>query len=550
MDQPLPTFAECVFLIKKPFYYLPIRPWLLRRAAKQIHLPQQFPPNLEPGDGLIGEALLDGFFELDGERHEFESRNWRFKKASKNWRQNLHAFGWLHHLKATSKDEARSASAAIVLDWCARHSSWRKVAWHSLTTAKRVCNWLSLFDFISSKMTPEQKRTFVTSLWSQILHLNSAYPLDLVGADRLTVAKTLILSDLAFTGSMNNRFCGWTLLERELRRQIMPDGGLIERSASQNLQALIDLIEVRAALRAFDVAVPPTLDLAIRLIGTVVEALKMPDGRLSHHHAGTVSPLLTRALSLSGDVEAKLSFPESGFERLEAKRSVLIMNTGQAETLHFNRHLHAAPLAFEFALGKQMLIVNCGSHPNDDKYGSIERTTAAHSGLAIEDVNALPIVTMKAGAGLSVQNAANVTPNVVRDVGPQHETLVVSHRHYERIGGGLHTRQLQLEEDGEMLIGFDQVSACGKPEICARFHLHPDVLPRIADQTIFLRMPTGRPWRFDVQDGQVHIEDSLYFDQGTLKPTKQIFVKRAVNNGSASIKWSLAREGRAARQTL
>jgi len=207
-------------------------------------------------------------------------------------------------------------------------------------------------------------------------------------------------------------------------------------------------------------------------------------------------------------------------------------------------------LAFELSLGKQRLIVNCGSHPNMKNFAELERTTAAHSTMTVDDVNALPIVPVKGVGLLCLKGQKTSQARVVREATDTHEMLQAGHGHYERVGGGYHTRQLQLEADGEMLLGLDQVSNCGSSELCIRFHLHPDIQTRIMDDMVFLRMPTGRPWRFVTKGANVSIEESVYWENGFTKTTKQIVFRRGITGGHAMIEWTLAREGRASRQSL
>ena len=57
---------------------------------------------------------------------------------------------------------------------------------------------------------------------------------------------------------------------------------------------------------------------------------------------------------------------------------------------------HAGALSFELSHGSEKIVVNCGSpHVNNKKWSDAMRSTAAHSTLAIDEINSSDIFFKK-----------------------------------------------------------------------------------------------------------------------------------------------------------
>ena len=114
-------------------------------------------------------------------------------------------------------------------------------------------------------------------------------------------------------------------------RQILPDGSQIERSPATHLAALQDLTEIRALLQAAQATPPPGLGSSIEKLATALRMLRHGDGGLALFN-GTreeTSSLVDLVLTQAGrPTRAPSQLVEGGFHRLQAGRSVLIMDTG------------------------------------------------------------------------------------------------------------------------------------------------------------------------------------------------------------------------------
>ena len=211
------------------------------------------------------------------------------------------------------------------------------------------------------------------------------------GIRRLLAAKGLFAA-MAVIGEKTGKFTEalhW--LHRELDRQVFADGGHVSRSPAMQVAVLADLVEIRKALRLAkhdDVA----LGERISIMTSMLRLLRHGDGGLAlfnHSTEGEVWFINSLIAQAEAKRKSSSSAPETGFERLVAGRTCLIMDTGKPSPAE--RSAHAGMLSFELSVGRQRMIVNCGASPADPKWDGALRATAAHSTLIIDDRNAAEI---------------------------------------------------------------------------------------------------------------------------------------------------------------
>ena len=91
------------------------------------------------------------------------------------------------------------------------------------------------------------------------------------------------------------------LLDRALRRQILPDGGHRTRSPSVQLEVLRDLIDIRSALRTARIEPPPALRNTIEAMAPVLRLFRHGDRRLALFNNSVEEDGVLIDLVLSGD---------------------------------------------------------------------------------------------------------------------------------------------------------------------------------------------------------------------------------------------------------
>src|SRR5260370_40821607 len=106
------------------------------------------------------------------------------------------------------------------------------------------------------------------------------------------------------------------------------------------------------------------------------------------------------------------SMPHTGFQRLDAGPTTVIMDTGPPPPAAVSHDAHARCLSFELSSGPSRIVLNCGMPSTGrDNWRAFARGTAAHSTLTLHDTSSCQVVELAAMKRL-VQGAPLVrSPN-------------------------------------------------------------------------------------------------------------------------------------------
>ena len=329
------------FVFANPVYYLS----LLGRRPRQI---AAIPTNPWLGESEQGTRLLGGKYCLAGETRGSDGL-WTAPDASTAWRTELHGFGWLRDLHAVGSDAARRRARELVSDWIVRYSHWDPISWRIDVLATRVISWLTEYEFFCASADDRFRALYLASLAHQARHLSRIAPGQQGGLPRFVVIEALVLAGLALPNKGKRLARALKLLERELQRQVFPDGGHVERNPSAHLRVLRHLVDIRASLAARGQEVPQNLQKAIDRMTPVLRLFRHGDGRLALFNGSVeeenwlIDAVLNRA-DASG--RAPDGIPHSGFQRLRAGQTLAIVETGVPPPRNFDRRgpcRHAQP---------------------------------------------------------------------------------------------------------------------------------------------------------------------------------------------------------------
>ena len=495
-----------------------------------------------PGDPKRGAAILAGDIELAGELVRNPSPVWFPPSASPGWLGAWHGFGWIADL-TTADGGAREAARALGRSWLADNTAWHPVAWRSDVLASRVFAWIAHFDEIAAREADQPlRRQMLGSLVGQLRHLARTASWELAGAGRLRALKGL-LAGMAVLGASESRIARVVkALERELPMQIYSDGGHLARSPSVQLQVLQDLIDVRAVLRAAHVEIPGALQDAIDRMAPMLRFFRHGDRRLAlfndslEEDGVLIDLVLTRSESKG---RAPASAPHTGFQRLQAGRSLVVVDTGKPPPRGFDEHAHAGVLSFEMSHGRERIIVNCGAYRGPKPaWRRVARASAAHSVLVVDDTNAIEIHDDGSlGRGLG-----NVACERAEDGG--HQWIAATHDGYRENFGLTYARQLFLAADGEDMRGEDRLTGRAGSNFAVRFHLHPSVQAALVQDgtAALLRLPGGAGWRLRAAGAEMSLGESIYLGSGEARKTQQVVLSGKVGPDGASVRWAIRRE--------
>ncbi len=523
--------------------------WLFASPAYRVTLIGRRPVALRltpadpwPGDAARGATLVAERSDRSAGDGETPRGMWNSADLSHAALCALHGFDWLRDLRELGGAEARRAAREIVADWLAQHRRWSLPAWRADVTGRRLAAWLTHYETFFASGEDRFRERLAESMVRQLRHLDRAWRLETRGAARIAALKGLIYGGLCL-GREKHFDTGIRRLLDEIDRQILPDGGHVQRNPALLLLVLRDFLDLRGALVAAKREVPAALQRGIDRIGPMIEFLRLGDGTLARFNGTWPEDprLVDMVVDQANPDRARASrAPATGFERLAAGDLLAIVDGSAPAGPYFDDGAHAGTLSFEVSAGSDLLIVNCGAaRTAGDAWLHAQRTTAAHSTVTVNERNSSQLL---ADGRLGARRAVTKTQRSAAD-GAQ--LLTMSHNGYLESDGIVHQRRLYLSGDGADLRGEDSLSGRAGVPFAVRFHLHPAVNASLlqSGRAALLKLRKGGGWRLRAS-APIELTDSVYFE-GSPEPKRslQIVIPGVTDDDGTTVKWALQREG-------
>lgn len=453
-------------------------------------------------------------FSFLNQTHPIKNQeDWNRVTADKLWLYTLH-----YHPFLLSEADL-SLKKSILLKWIEQNPWPIGIAWEPYPLSLRIVNWIK-FALSEQKAADD---IFLKSLFLQCLSLEKQIEYHLLGNHLFENAKALFFAGIFFDTGESRRWLkkGLSLLDHELKEQILADGGHFERSPMYHgiiLEGLLDvyqlisisgapafeklstsknpavmlnsfqhLIEnIRKILKQVQDDVPckgvfrgAQFETRLRnLIPHMIQwfsSLTHPDGQIAFFNDSTleigptVKDIQTYAstLGLPSLLHKRDSIylKESGFARAERGKALLLADIGSVGPSYLPGHAHAGTLSFELSLGNERLLVNSGiSTYTVGKERAYQRSTLAHNTLSIDGQNSSEVwSSFRVGKRASVRDV---------QFSPSNKGFSAAHDGYQRSKYRLiHQREWSLKERKITLT--DSLTGKGIPEVTASFHLHP-----------------------------------------------------------------------------
>ena len=372
-------------------------------AWRTIHPPASgdgvlSPPPASPSLRVVGFSFLNQTRELPWPIH------WNDPQWPRLWQFHLHYFDWarewLKDALSTGNWPAQSAALQLLLDsWIAYNPPGRGDGWHSYTLSLRTRNWIALFRACPALATSKR----LQSLWQQLCWLQ-AHPEHCHGGNHwLENLTALAIGGLQFDGPKASRMHhrAMRLLQRELRQQVLSDGGHEERSASYHLLMLDRLGELVQALQASSGHQHPWLMETLEAMANWVELIRLETGESPRFNdsAADAAPPLDVVLSFAKVLLPQRSplahyplhqavltdLPDTGWTFLRPGHGwQLVFKCGIPCPNHLPPHVHSDQLSFELCHHGRWILSEAGT----SIYGNgperiYERSGAAHNVLQI-----------------------------------------------------------------------------------------------------------------------------------------------------------------------
>jgi uncharacterized heparinase superfamily protein len=500
------------------------------------------PPEVVPGNAASGQAILAGHLGFAGLRHPIAAPPEHQSDADEAWLSYYHSFAWLSDLRRVGTDPARDFARALIHQWALRHTRWSALAWRPDILGARLAHWLTHFGFFAANREPHFLEAFFGEIAREARHLARTATVGISGPARITALKGLIYCGVSLPDSDRWLHQGLKLLDVEVARQILPDGGHASRNPSTQLSIFADLIALNETLAAAHILVPGWITETIERMAPLLRALRHGDGGLALFNGGSAEdPAIIDWLLARANVKQRTaaSAPHSGFHRIASGRTTVIIDAGAPPPATANRWSHAGTLAFEMSAGRERLIVNCGAAPaRGSAWRHALRSTAAHSTVSVDD---------RSSSDLDPDGGFSKAPRHIASSRREIDGSIIieaSAEGYSDMAGFVHRRLLMLAPDGGELQGEDRLAGGGARVCTARFHLHPTVQATLIQggHAVLLKPRRGKGWRFEAGEDVVALEESVYFETPQMRRrTQQIVLARAIGEGGATLKWRLTR---------
>jgi uncharacterized heparinase superfamily protein len=485
-------------------------------------------------DPAAGDAVIRGRFAVGADVIDCEgdlTSLWDRLAPGRSLFAAAHDFSWLRHLAAKGATGAKAARA-LTESWLDRFEKWSPDAWEPFLTGERLTQLCGYSDLLLKNSDALWRSRLLTAMARQTRHLSESSHRAGAGYDRLMTALALAIAALCLPGCEPALVRGLELLRRELRLQLRADGGHVSRNPSRQLAIVLRLRLLDQGHAALGHTAPPFLRHTLSRAAAALQFFRVGDGRLAVFHGGYEED--GRALAAALDTtEAPLEptgfARDTGFQRLEAARTLLIVDTGPNM-----RPGYDSAGSFHFSSGRSRIVSNCGagSHLPGD-WERLLRQAPAHSSLATD---------------VPLDEAA---PPALRRAEDNRGQFLELTRIFAPGAGGAdvsHTRRLYLAARGDNLRGEDELRCSASRAMWLRFHLHPSVKASSSrdGKSVVLALSNHEGWRFRANVIALSLEKSVYCGAGGLPVATQQIVIGPFSGASGqaslfAVKWAFQR---------
>ncbi len=460
-------------------------------------------------------AKLDAvtFFFLNEERTLDVPIPWRSGDFSRLWQFNLQHFDhWRIQLDELYNGE-RDAQAfvnechTLMEDWIDANPVYTFEGWHAFSVSLRIVAWTYAIATFPALATEKVK----DSLWEQLVFLERNLELFASGNHLMENLRAVIVGALLFEGEAAEKLTKKILnqLERELKHQVLADGGHSERSTSYHLRMMNLLAETIACLKSAGWNVPAfysdalfkmtqfalsmrlsnglyslfndaSYDASATIDESVSWALQLLDKPVPEHLNADTLALWSRllksanvqALSRIDSTEKALdSTQKTGYYFIKTKPFELSFDAALACPYGIPGHAHADCLHFELYYKGQAIFSDTGS--SEYKGGHVrtyERSTLAHNTIELAGQDQSEMWgNFRVGRKAEPYNLLN------SEALPW---VSAAHDGYKHLGGSHHRLVMTYKNTAVVL---DVLESAETLPFVSQFHLHPELVARQAD---------------------------------------------------------------------
>lgn len=512
------------------------------------------PCDLIAGNAELATSMYHGEFSLAGENVTVPGLTpFRIDPPSGEWRDQLAGFAWLRHIRAADSAITHALGRALALDWIDSARDERDQAYAPEIAARRIISWLQNATVLGLDQPGQSQPRIMRSLIRQVHHLSLNSQRALEETDRLVCQIAVVLASLSVSALAPMTAKAAQQLERQLKRQILPDGGHRSRNPEVLVDLMLDLLPLCGAFTARAMVAPDGLINAIDRMAPLLRFFLHGDGGIAIFNGARSARrddtriVLDRAGSCA---KPPLQAPHSGFQRLAAGSSVILVDTGQPSP----RGSYTGPLAFELSDGRHRIVTNAGvlaSAPGPDP--------GACGGISIETGMPDGVFTrLMTQLGRERARDIPIRTKVERSDAKSGILIEASHDAFVRRARLAHTRTLFVSADGLDVRGEDTLTSrqrvAGRDAtVKLRFALDPALrVSSAADGSAVIIVLANRVgWQFNARGAKVRLEDYI---AGHDEASNPVYASRitlmAKVDTTTRINWSFKRVSKAVARSV
>lgn len=476
--------------------------------------------------------------------------NWNDPELTKLWTYNLHYFDDLNAIDASSR---KKIHLELINNWISENPPLVGNGWEPYPLSLRIVNWIK---FIINNNINDEK--ILSSLQLQVKVLSQKIEYHLLGNHLFANAKALVFAGAFYSGEKAEQYLnkGLGIIDREIREQILSDGGHFELSPMYHNIILTDLLDLCNLNRVYQCEqICQRIDDWNTVVQKMIHfavAVAHPDGDVSFFNdsafgiAPKISDLISYAERLgvleqkskflcdneiSFDTAVDYTFLEySGYVSASTCDSKIIIDVAKVGAEYIPGHAHADTLSFELSIFGERLIVNSGT----SEYGLgetrlLQRKTKSHNTIEVSGLDSSEV-----WSGFRV--ARRAMPKNINVCSADNKLLVEgTHDGYARLHiKTTHSRRWVLK-DNQLTID-DYVSG---DYLRARsyFYFHPDIKISEESNSLILTLKNGRIVTMQVTSSFELVDSRWYPQFGLSQVNKCLIIALKEPQVSISIRW-------------
>ena len=467
-------------------------------------------------------------------------------KLNKLWLYNLNYFDFINSNLNNTKEKF---ALEFLERWLKEVKSPKYIGNDPYPTSLRIVNWIKFY--LHRKQI---SKSIKLSLLKQTDYLYHNLEWHLLGNHILSNAKALIFSGMFFSGPNSKKWKkkGIHIYKKQLKDQILQDGGHFEKSPMYHAIILEDILDI-INLSNNNSILPS--DFREQLIETAEKMLswlnimsykngETPNfndnaNNISHNiidiskYAKRLGIKTFKPIKKNSELTIK-DLNHSGFFRIDQPNVTSFLDVGSIGAPYIAGHAHADTLSFETSFFDQRFFVNLGvSTYETSKRRLLERSTKSHNTVEINKKNSSDV-----WSSFRVASRASTFDLKTKKL---KRKFIISCKHdgYNKIIKKNHHCRSWIFEDNKIVIK-DEITS-HKSYAIASFILHPniEVININNEHYYILKIKNkNKKIKFIVVDGESIVEKKLYAPEfGILKETKSISIKLLKGKSEVNLTW-------------